>query len=63
LYVAAKKAELKYTHELEVLNRKDTNFDTELSNLETERKAITTEMESIEKVRDDNIDRTFGIFS
>ncbi len=60
---AVKKAEAKYEHELEILNRKDTKFDTELSKLETERKSITTEMESIEKVRDDNIDRTFGIFS
>ena len=60
---AAKKAEAKYEHELDILNRKDTKFDTELSTLETERKAITTEMESIEKVRDENVDRTFGIFS
>ena len=58
-----KKAEAEYEHELGILNRKDTKFDTELSKLETERTSITTEMESIEKVRDDNIDRTFGIFS
>ena len=58
-----KKAEAKYEHTLNIINRKDTKFDTELSKLETERTSITTEMESIEKVRDDNIDRTFGIFS
>ena len=58
-----KKAEAEYEHELDILNRKDTKFDTDLSKLETERTSITTEMESIEKVRDDNIDRTFGIFS
>jgi len=58
-----KKAEAEYEHELDILNRKDTKFDTDLSKLETERTAITTEMESIKKVKDDNIDRTFGIFS
>lgn len=58
-----KKAEAKYEHELDIINDKDTKFDNDLNNLETERTSITTEMESIEKVRDDNIDRTFGIFS
>lgn len=58
-----KKAEAEYEHELDILNRKDTKFDTDLSKLETERTSITTEMDSIKKVRDDNIDRTFGIFS
>lgn len=58
-----KKAEAKYEHELDIINRKDTKYDTELSKLETERTAITTEMDSIKKVKDDNIERTFGIFS
>lgn len=58
-----KKAEAKYEHELDIINDKDTKFDNDLNKLETERSAITTEMESIEKVRDDNVDRTFGIFS
>lgn len=58
-----KKAEAKYEHELDIINNKDTKFDTELSKLETERTAITTEIESIGKVRDENIERTFGIFS
>ena len=58
-----KKAEAAYEHGLSLINKKDTKFDTELSKLETERTAITTEMESISKVRDENIERTFGIFS
>ena len=58
-----KKAEATYEYELDVINTKDTKFDNELSKLETERTAITTEIDSISKVRDDNIDRTFGIFS
>lgn len=60
---AIKKAEAEYEHGLDLINRKDTKFDTELSKLETERTAITTEMDSIKKVKDDNIERTFGIFS
>lgn len=58
-----KKAEAKYEHELDIINNKDSKYDTELSKLETERTAITTEMDSIKKVKDDNIERTFGIFS
>ena len=58
-----KKAEAKYEHELDIINRKDSKFDQDLSKLETERTAITTEIDSIKTVRDDNTDRTFGIFS
>ena len=60
---AIKKAEAKYNHELDIINNKDKKFDNELSKLETERNAITKEMDSIGKVRDENVDRTFGIFS
>ena len=60
---AAKKADAEYEHALKIINTKDTRFDTELSKLETERTAITQEMDSIKKVRDDNEQRTFGIFS
>lgn len=58
-----KKAEAEYEHELGIINTKDTKFDRDLSKLETERTSITTEMDAIKSVRDDNIDRTFGIFS
>ncbi len=58
-----KKAEATYEYELKKINAKDTKYDKELSKLETERNAIKTEMDSIKKVKDDNIDRTFGIFS
>lgn len=60
--VALKKAEAKYKHDLDVLDKKDAAFDRDLSKLETERTAITTEMDSVKKVRDDNEERTFGIF-
>lgn len=58
-----KKAEATYEHELNILNNKDTKFDNDLNKLETERTAIKTELESIKKVKSDNIERTFGIFS
>ena len=59
----SKKAEIKYEHEMSLINKKDKKYDKELSKLETERSAITTEMDSIKQVRDDNVERTFGIFS
>ena len=58
-----KKAEATYQYELDKVNKKDTKYDTELSKLETERTSITTEMDAIKTVRNDNIERTFGIFS
>ena len=58
-----KKAEAEYEHELDVINRKDKKFDTELSKLETERNAISKQMESIEEVVKKNVERSFGIFS
>ena len=45
------------------IDKKDQMFDMDLSKLETERTALTTEYESVKKVIEDNIDRTFGIFS
>ena len=58
-----KKAEAEYEYELDKVNQKDSKYDTELSKLETERTSITTEMDALKQVRDDNIERTFGIFS
>jgi hypothetical protein len=58
-----KKAEAEYEHELSIINKKDAKFDNELSKLETERTSITTEIDALKQVRDDNVERTFGIFS
>ena len=58
-----KKAEATYEYELDKVNKKDTKYDTELSKLETERTSITTEMDAIKTVRNDNIERTFGIYN
>lgn len=60
---AAKKAEAEYEHKLKQLDKKDEKFDLDLSKLETERSALTTEYDSVKKVIEDNIERTFGIFS
>ena len=58
-----KRAEAEYNRELKAINKKDTQFDLALEDLETERTAITTEMDAIRTVIDDNIKRTFGVFS
>lgn len=60
---AIAKAEAKYEHDLKQINQKDKQFDLSLSKLETERTALTTEYDSVKKVIEDNIERTFGIFS
>ena len=61
--VALAKAEAKYEHEMKTIDRKDKKFDVELGKLDTERSALTKQVDSIKKVSDDNIERTFGIFS
>jgi len=58
-----KKAEAEYEHELSKINKKDTKYDQDLNKLETERSALKTELDSIKQVKNDNIERTFGIFS
>ena len=60
---ALAKAEAEYEHKLKQINKKDEQFDLDLSKLETERTALTTEYESVKKVIQENVERTFGIFS
>ena len=60
---AVAKAEAEYEHKLKQIDKKDEQFDLDLSKLESERTALTTEYDSVKKVIEDNIDRTFGIFS
>ena len=59
---ALAKAEAEYEHKTKQIDQKDKKFDMDLSKLETERTALTTEYESVKKVISDNIERTFGIF-
>ena len=60
---ALAKSEAKYEHTLKDIDKKDKQYDLTLSKLETERTALTTEYDSVKKVIQDNVDRTFGIFS
>ncbi len=61
--LALAKAEAKYEHTLKQIDAKDKKYDMELSKLETERNALTTQYDSVKKVIEDNVERTFGIFS
>lgn len=61
--VGLKKAEAQYEADMNKINKKDTRFDTELSQLETERNAIKEEMEALKNVAKENVDRTFKIFT
>lgn len=45
------------------LNEKETRIDTRMQNLETEQSAINEMIKGIETVRNDNTERTFGIFA
>ena len=60
---ALAKAEAKYDHDMKEINRKDKAFDLDLSKISSQREALKTEYDSVKKVVDDNIKRTFGIFS
>ena len=60
---AMAKAEAEYEHKNKEINNKDKRFDMDLSKLETERSALKTQYDSIKKIIDDNIEKTFGIFS
>ena len=52
-----------YEHEKFVINAKEKRIDTRMKNLETEYNAIQKMIESISKVKDDNIENFFSIFS
>lgn len=56
-------AEQDYEAETELINAKDTKIDNILNKLETERSSITTEIEGIQKVMDDNVTTVFKLFS
>lgn len=58
-----KKAEATYEAETSRINKKDAQYDTLLSQTETERNAIKTEMDSLKQVRNENIEKAFKLFS
>ena len=56
-------AEVEYESDMKKINAKDKKYDTELSTLENQRSAMKEEMESLKTVINDNIQRTFKLFS
>ena len=56
-------AQAEYDKTMNQIQVKDKKLELELQQLETERDAITTEMESVQKVIEDNIQSTFKAFS
>lgn len=55
-------ANAQYELKVEKLERIDKKFDTQIQQLATEQKAIETEMDSVKKVIDKNIEETFKTF-
>lgn len=61
--VALAQAEAEYETKMAEIQSKDKKFDLELKQIETQHTAVQTEYDSVKKVMDKNIDRTFKIFS
>lgn len=60
---ALKKAEAKYEADMKKIDAKDTKYDTDIAALETEREALTSEIDTLKTVASDNVERTFKLFS
>ncbi len=56
------KAEAQYESELASIQSKDKRFDLELANIDTEHTSIQTEIDTVKKVINKNVDRSFKIF-
>ena len=57
------RAEAEYETTLASIQTKDKRFDMQLKSIDTEHTAIQTEIDSVKKVIDKNIERTFKIFN
>jgi len=58
-----RKAEAQYEADMRRINMKDRKYDTDLAALETERSALKEERETLKTVANDNVERTFKLFS
>ena len=56
-------AQSEYEYETACISRKQSQLDLELDQLETQHTALLKELESVDKLIDNNVDRTFDIFS
>ena len=59
---AANEALVDYEYQKSIISEKESRIDTRMKNLETEQSAISKMLESIDQVKNDNIERTFGIW-
>ena len=57
------KAEAQYESTMADIQAKDNRFDLQLKNIDTEHTAVQTEIDSVSKVIDKNIERSFKIFN
>ena len=57
-----KQAEAEYDSITSAIQRKDKKMEMELNQLETERSAIQTEIDSVSKVIEDNTEKSFKTF-
>lgn len=51
---------VEYEYQKSIINQKETKIDTRMQDLETEQSAINQMIQSVEKVKNDNIERTMG---
>lgn len=58
-----KKAEATYEASMDKINKKESDIDNDLTTLETERKAIKNEQETVKNVIKNNVDLQFKLFS
>jgi len=56
-------AEVKYEHQLDLINQKDKNLDLQLSRIENERNALKTEYDSVKDLVQKNIERSYKTFN
>lgn len=56
-------AQVEYEYQKSKISEKESRIDTRMQDLETEQSAINTMIKGIETVRNDNIERTMGIFA
>lgn len=59
---AITKATAEYNYEMGKINAKDKRYDLQLKNIDTEHNAVQTEVDSVKKVIDKNIERNFKMF-
>ena len=57
------RAEAEYEYKMSEIQSKDKKYDLDLDNITTEHNAVDTEMDSVKKIVEDNVGRTFKVFS